>query len=164
MAQNQYISKTKFDILLKDLNYDSCEESQKQDLLDRATGDLEADLSKKFYVPLVSVAGGAYTTCQSFAQNKVLNAMKAKIREIIGYDKNRNLTGTIESTQKFLNVHGIEYKDQMKGILDPLIVYGFKVLGQAENAQTPIQSLSLSKANNRTDPYGDDNGGGGVLY
>lgn len=168
MSYNQYITQEQFDAVLKDLDA-ALSETQKQDLLDRATGDLEADLAQKFIVPLVPTAGGTYLQMtknlnQKFAPNKVLNAMRAKIKEIFGYDKNRTLTGTIESTEKFINVHGIEYKEQIKGLINSMIVYGFKLQPQAEDAQTPVQHLGLSKANNRTDPFDDSNGGGGVLY
>lgn len=169
MAQNQYISKAQYDQTLNDLDYGSCEEVQRQDILDRATGDLEADLAQKFTVPLVPVTGGTYqsmllATNQKFAVNKVLNAIKAKIKEIIGYDKNRTLTGTIESTEKFINVHGLEYKDQIRGLLNPMIVYGFALQGQAVDAQNPVQHLALSKADNKTDPFSDGGANGGVIY
>jgi hypothetical protein len=160
MAQNQYIKRENFDWILQDLNFESCDEPKKKEILDRATGDLEADLSRKFIVPLIERFGGGYTATPQFAQMKVLNALKAKIKEVIGFDKNRTLTGTIDSTEKFINVHGIEYKDQIKGLLDPMIDYKFKLLNQAEESQTPVQHLGLARANNSTDPYGGGYGGG----
>jgi len=158
MAHNQYITSEQFQGILDDLNYETCEDGKKQRLLDRATADLETDLSKKFVVPLISVDGGAYSTCRQFARNKILNLMTCKVREIIGYDKNRTLTGTIDSTERFINVHGIEYKSQIKSLLDPMIDFGFALLVQAQNAQNPIQNLGLARADNRTYPiYYDDN-------
>ena len=47
MASNQYIKRENFDWILQDLNFESCDEFKKKEILDRATGDLEADLSKK---------------------------------------------------------------------------------------------------------------------
>jgi hypothetical protein len=168
VSANQYITQEQFDQVLKDLDA-AYSETQKQELLDRATGDLEADLAEKFLVPLAPLTGGTYLMMtknlnQKFACNKVLNAIRAKIKEIIGYDKNRVLTGTIDSTEKFINVHGIEYKAQIKTLLNPMIVYGFKLQPQAEDAQTPVQHLGLAKANNKIDPFDDTDGGGGVLY
>lgn len=154
MASNQYISQQVFDWLLADLDILECDELKKRDILDRATGDLEADLSEKFVVPLVNQTGGAYSTCQTFAKNKILNALKAKIREIIGIDKNRNLV--IDSTERFINTHGMEYKAQIKTLLDYKIDYGFKLLYQAENARNPIQYLGLARANNKVDPIEED--------
>jgi hypothetical protein len=168
MAQNQYITKVQFDYIFTDLNYETSDETRKVELLDRATGDLEADLARKFVVPLIpQVSGMTYQQMllqpnMKFAVNKVLNATKAKIRAIIGYEKNRNLTGTIDSTEKFLNVHETEYKECMKGLMDPMIDYGFLLLNQAQDAQTPVQHIALSKADNKIDPY--DNGDFGGFF
>lgn len=153
MAQNQYITKQQLEWVFSDLNFDTCSEDKKQEMLDRATGDLEADLSKKFVVPLVAKANGPYLTAPQFARNKILNAMKAKVREIIGYQLNKTLVGTVDSSEHFINVHGLEYKAQMKGVLDPLIDYGFLLLDQAQEAQTPVQHIGLSRANNNVDPF-----------
>jgi hypothetical protein len=159
--QNQYITREQFESTLADLNYEASA-SKKIELLDRATADLEADLSKKFVIPLAPSAGGSYASmlqnpATKFAVSKVLSALKSKIREIIGYEKNRNLTGTIESTEKFINTASIEYRDQIRGLLDPLINYNFKLQGQADDAQSPVQHLALSKGHNKTDPF---SGGG----
>ena len=158
MAQNQYITKTQYDVVLNDLNMQVCDDAKRQYILDRATGDLEADLAQKFVVPLVPAAGGAYSTAPQYARNKVLNALIAKIREIIGYDKNRTLAGTIDSTEKFINVHSIEYKDQIKGLLNPKIDYKFLLLDYADDAQVPVQHLGLSRADNKVDPFSDTDG------
>ena len=162
MAQNQYITREVFEMVLRDLNHLSDgDELRQKTLLDRATGDLEADLAAKFVVPLVSRSlaensylGAPQAQTYSFAKQKVLNALIAKIRAIIGYDVNRNLTGTIESTEKFLNVHEQEYKGLMRDLLDPKIDYGFRLLNQAADAQSPVQHLALSRADNKTDPFG----------
>lgn len=161
MAANQYLTQVQFKNILSDLNLESLEESRQVDLLARATGDLEADLSRKYVVPLISALNVSYVASPTFARNKVVNAMRAKVKEIIGYDKNRELTGSIESTEKFINVHGIEYKDQLKTLLDPMIDFGFLLLIQAQDSQTPVQHIGLSRADNRSDPFGTDDEGGG---
>lgn len=155
MALTIYLKDEQYNWLLADLNF-ACDEAKKREILERAVGDMEADLSEKFVVPLINKDGGAYSTCQAFARNKIVNALKAKIREIIGYDKNRNLTGTIESTEKFLNVHGIEYKDQLKGLMNPRIAYGFQLQDQAQDAVEPVQHLGLARADNTVDPLTED--------
>lgn len=167
MSSNQYIDQVDYDSVLQDLDV-VLDENKKRNLLDRATADLEADLSQKFIVPLTPALGGTYLSMkhnlnQRFAPNKVLNALRAKIKEIVGFDKNRQLTGTIESTEKFINVHGIEYKDQLKTLLNPMIVYGFLLQNQAVDAQTPVQHLGLAKADNKANPF-DGTSGGGVMY
>lgn len=156
MPMSQYIDDENYGWVLQDLNYQDCDSRKKKEILDRAVGSLEADLARKYVVPLVAADGSAYPNAPVWARNKVLNCLKAKIREIIGFDKNRNLTGAIESTEKFINVHGIEYKGEIKTMLEPMIDFGFKLLFQAENAQTPVQHLGLARANNTADPFDDD--------
>jgi hypothetical protein len=159
MAFSIYISDQSYGWVLQDLNYSDSESAKKLEIIQRAVGDFEADMAQKFVVPLQTKTGTAYSLSPSFAQNKVLNAIKDKIREIIGYDKNRNLTGTIDSTEKFLNVHGEAYKKQIKDLLNPKIDYGFLMLDQAQDAQTPVQHIGLSKADNGTDPIGNSGSG-----
>jgi hypothetical protein len=164
MAINPYITREQFEFVVRDLNYEGGTDRMAE-LLARATGDLESDLARKFVVPLVPrgasrISSSPQAQNYAFANAKVLNAMKAKLRAIIGYDQNRNLTGTIENTEKFLNVHEIEYKNHIKDLLDNKIDFGFTLLGQAEDAQTPVQHLALSRANNDSDPYGNGWGNG----
>ena len=161
MAANQYLSAIQFKNILCDLNLESLDELRQVDLLARATGDLEADLSRKYVVPLIDANKVSYLSTPTFARNKVVNALRAKTKEIIGYDKNRELTGAIETTEKFINVHGLEYKEQLKVLLDPMIDFGFLLLAQAKDAQTPVQHIGLSRADNRPDPFGTDDEGGG---
>jgi hypothetical protein len=156
VPQNQYITNDQFKWVLDDLNYEASPQKQ-QELLDRATGALEGDLVKKFYVPLVydnAGTAGAYASTPAFARNKILNCMKAKVRELIGYDKNRNLTGVIESTQKFINVHADEYKSEISGVMNNEAEFQFLRLPYAQDAKSPVQHLGLARPNDRTDPYG----------
>jgi Na+-translocating ferredoxin:NAD+ oxidoreductase RnfC subunit len=154
MYTSIYITDTEFNWLLSDLNI-AYDQDKKDDLLKRAIGDFEADMSKKYIVPLIDKTGVAYTSAPAFAQNKVLNAVKAKVRQLIGVDKNRNLV--IESTERYIDTHKIEYNDNVKTLLDPMIDFGFMLLNQAQDAQTPVQHLALSKACHQTelidDPY-----------
>lgn len=152
MPFNQYISEDSYDYVLNDLSIDTTDTDKTQEILDRATGDIEADLARKFVVPLVATDGGAYSTCPAFAKNKMVNVIKAKLREIIGYDKNRNLTGTMGSTDTFINVHGVEYTKQIKEMLDQEIEYGFKLNSQSEGTKVPINPMVLARANNDADP------------
>lgn len=157
---SQYITHAQYCLVLAEINADTMSVISKDDLLDRATADLEADLAEKFVVPLIPTIGGVYLSTPTFARNKVLNAMKAKIKELFGYDKNRELTGTMEGTERFINVHGLEYKGQIKQILNNKVEYGFKRLYQADDSQSPVQHIALSKANNDTDPFGSGSAGG----
>ena len=88
---SQYISRVQFDLVLAEINADTMSSVSKDDLLDRASADLEADLAEKFVVPLVSTTGGPYTGAPTFARNKLLNAMKAKIKELFGLLIRKNL-------------------------------------------------------------------------
>lgn len=153
MPSNQYITSQQFDVVLQSLNYQAST-TQQQEILDRATGDLEADLAEKFVVPLEYKGGGAFTACPAFAKMKVLNALKAKVRQIIGYDQNRNLV--IESTERFVDTHGRDYKDQIKVLLESKIDFKFRLLSQAEEAREAVQFLGLARSNNTTDPNEED--------
>lgn len=125
-------------------------------MLARAVGDLESDLSEKFIVPLVKRGGGAFSLNAEHAKIKVYSALKAKMKELIGYDQNRNLTGTLEGTEKFLNVHGIEYSSIKKSLLNHKIDFGFELLDYSDDAQIPVQKLRLSRANNSESTEADD--------
>lgn len=161
LVQNQYINYKQLQEILDDLTY-APSETAKQDLLNRATSDMEADLSSKFQVPLVfsSVGFETYSTvtipwttppaAYKFAIYKVLSLLNEKIREIIGYNKNRNLLGTIENTQKFINVHGEEYKKLLNEFLDSDIYYGLQMQKWAVDSRTPIQHVALARADDDT--------------
>ena len=150
---SQYISQDQFNYIIRSLNVEDGSEVYCAMVLARATGALEADLSKRFQIPLVVAGGSTYSGGTGFASNLILSAMIAKIKELVGYDLNKTLTGTIDSTEKFINVYSIEYKDLVKTILDPGVVMGFQYAPFALDAKTPIQHIGLSKANNRTDAY-----------
>lgn len=153
MPSNIYITSQQFDFVLQDLNYDVSQPNQ-QELLDRATGDLEADLAEKFVVPLEKYGGGAFSLCPQFSRNKVLNAIKAKIRQIIGVDQNRNLV--IDSTERYIDTHGRDYKQHIDKLLDHKIDYGFALINPAEDAREQVQHLGLARAYNNTDPNTED--------
>ena len=90
-----YITKANFQKILVDLNVDSTAdggfgEVEQNDLIDRAVGDLESDLVERFIVPLLALKTG-FENAPSYSRQKVLNAIKAKIRQIIGEDKQKNI-------------------------------------------------------------------------
>jgi small nuclear ribonucleoprotein (snRNP)-like protein len=158
--ENQYITETEYSWVINDLNLDVTD-SKKEEILKRATADLESKLAKKFIVPLVAVQSGTnlaldYSSSPEFARMKILNALKAAIKSVIGFDQNRTLTGTIDSAERFMNVHADEFKSHMKDLLDPMVDFGFKLQPQAMNAQDPVQSIGLARANNRTRIVYDD--------
>ena len=136
-------------------------------ILARATGALEADLSKRFAVPLAPASGAGYpSVAPAFAVNLVTSAMIAKVKELLGSDNNKVAMGPIDSTEKFINVFSQEYKDILKTLLDPGVELGFAYARYAVDAKTPIQHIGLSKADNCIDSYnytgsfrrGDDEG------
>lgn len=151
---NQYISGEKFQGILEELNINITEKGRdgyydSKSLLERATGDLESDLVERFVVPLVAHNGGAFSSAPDYAKQKVLNAINAKIRQIIGNDLNKNGI-TIDSTQKFIDVQKTAYEDHRRGLLDPKKLYGLKLQEQAEGAVVPIQTIGLGRADNHT--------------
>lgn len=140
-----YISEEEFQKILDALNLNYTED-QRQDLLERATGDFESDMCERYIVPLVCEAGSPFKDAPPFAKRKVLNAMNLKIRQIVGSDNNRNLI--IDSTQKFIDTQKYAYQDCVKVLLDPKKVFGFKFQPQAEGAVEPYQSIGLGRADN----------------
>lgn len=146
MITSQYISDDQFQAILDDLNITDKDDAQQQELLDRAVADLEADLSERFVVPLIGAGFTPYTSAPAFARNKVINALKSKIRQLIGRDNNRNLV--IESTERYVDVHKLAYQDDVKSLLNPKIMYGFQLQEYAQGAVVPVQKLGLARADN----------------
>lgn len=154
MPENQYITNGQFVRVLTKLNVESMSSEDQQDLLDRATAGLEADLADKFVVPLVTKTGSAYSECSEFGRNFILQTLMAKTRQLIGYDVNRAMV--IESTEKFIDTHGIEYNANIKKLHDDRVNFSFKILGQAQEAREEIQSIGLARPNNVTDNFSSD--------
>lgn len=119
----------------------------KFEILDRAVGDMEADLCERFIVPLQTDGSGDFSTAPAYAQNKILNTIKSKIRQIIGADKNRNLV--IDNTQRYIDLHQREYKEHITTLLDPKKLFGLALQSQAQGAVVPTQTVGLARANNR---------------
>src|SRR4051812_28945484 len=109
-----YISDVDFNAILTSLNVTP--EGDPFDLLDRAIGDFESDMSERFLVPLTAI-GGAFSLAPSYAREKVKSALKTKIRQILGSDNARNVV--VESTQKYIDVQKSVYEDHKKALLDP---------------------------------------------
>lgn len=145
--KNAYITETQFERVLKVLNVENMESEDKQELLDTATGDMESDLVERFVVPLVGTSSEAFSLTPKYSQQKILTMLKAKIRQIIGLDKNKNLV--IDSTQKFIDVHKITYTDCLKVFMDAKKTFGFMLQPQAQGAVEPVQSVGLARADNK---------------
>lgn len=143
---NDYITESQFGGILDALNIELDADIDQQDILDRATGDLESELVERFVVPLVPDSGGAFSTAPSYARLKVLSALRAAIRRTIGQDKNVNIV--VESTERYIDLHDKAFKDHVKTLLDPKKHYGFKMQTQADGAIDPIQSIGLARADN----------------
>lgn len=146
---NDYITEAQFGGILDTLNIQNDSSIDQQDILDRATGDMESELVERFVVPLVAESGGAFSTAPSFARLKVLSALRAAIRRTIGQDKNVNIV--VESTERYIDLHDKAFKDHIKTLLDPKKHYGFKMQDQADGAIDPVQTIGLARADN--DPH-----------
>lgn len=155
MTPNQYITQDQIGYVFSELNYEMCDDRRKEDLVMRAIGDFESDMAEKFVVPLVG-RDVPYDSTPQYARVKVYAALKAKLKELIGYDQNKTLTGTAETTEKFLNVHGQEYTSLKKSIINHKIDYGFLLLDYAQDSQVPVQKLRLSRADNSESTEADD--------
>lgn len=143
---SQYITDAEFERILADLNVDSKEDDEKLDLITRAVGDMEGDLVMRFVVPLFGYDGGDYSTVPQYTRAKVLNALRAKIRALIGFDNNRNLV--IDSTQRYINTHEVEYQSCIKALLDPKRDFKLRLQDLAEDAVMPKQKVGIARADN----------------
>lgn len=145
---NAYLSDAQFQVILKALNVDTMSDDEQQDLLNRATGDVETELCERFVVPLVADNAGAFNTAPVYAQQKVINALRAAIRKNLAEDKNANIV--VESTERFINVHEKAFEAHIKILLNPKKHYGFKMQSQADGAIDPVQTIGLARADNET--------------
>ena len=157
---SRYISEDNFTKLIATLNLDDAEsfdDDAKQDVVDRATADMESDLCKRFVVPLVdlSVSSPSYAGAPLFSRTKVTETLRCKIRQIIAYDLNKNNGVVLESNQRFVDLHDTAYKRHIKDLLDPERVYGFKLNFQSVGSAEPLQTIGLSRADNSLS-YEDD--------
>lgn len=143
---SRYIDEDKIDKILADLNIEGLSDDQVQNILDRAEGDLETELCERFVVPLISENGDPFFKAPKFAQQKVLNAIYAKIRSIIGKDKDRNIV--VDATQRYIDVHEQDFKQHIKTLLDSKKKFGFKLNTFSEGSYEPTQSIGLARANN----------------
>ena len=151
----RYISKKAYLKVLEDLNIDQTEEGgfdtfDENDLIDRAVGDLESDLVKRFVVPLVALSGGPYDSSPFYDKQKILNAIKSKIRQLIGDDKVKNIV--IDSSERYIDLKKSSYKSDIKTLLDPERIYGFRLQTFADDgALNPVQQIGVARPDNRTD-------------
>jgi hypothetical protein len=141
-----YITDDQFQAVLKPLNVKLSDDDQ-QELLDRAVADLEGELVKRFAVPLLAGSGGAYESAKAYSRNIVLTAIKSRIKSLIGIDKNRNVV--VESGQRYIDLHKVEFEGRIKLLLDPTRKFDFQLQPQAEDAIDPIQSIGVARADNR---------------
>ena len=158
-----YISKTNFQKILSDLNVDATAEGgfsdlEQNELIDRAVGDLESDLVERFIVPLQALKG-AYDTAPNYSRQKVLNAIKTKIRQIIGEDKQKNIV--IDSTERFVDLQLSAYVRHRKDLLNFKRDFQFKLQAFAsDTAVQPVQTIGVARpSTKRTTELVDDEEG-----
>ncbi|MAD98810.1 MAG: hypothetical protein CMB99_15910 [Flavobacteriaceae bacterium] len=157
-----YITEAQFAQVLTDLNVNTTEAdgygvTQQEDLIDRAVGDLESDLVKRFVVPLVATNGAEFSTSAPYyTRQKVLNAIKAKIRQILGSDNQKNIV--IDSSERYIDLKKAEYTGHIKDLLDHEREFGLRLQSYAsDGAKTPVQSVAISRPDDSmtVDPSSD---------
>lgn len=143
-----YISRSEYEKVLSDLNVDTEEEGGldnkgKNDLLDRAIGEMESDLVERFVVPLQGLSGD-YSTAPAYSTQKVLSCLKSKIRQIIGGDKQKNIV--IDSTERFIDLKKSEYNGHIKDLLNHKRDFKFKLQEFAnDTAVQPVQTIGVAR-------------------
>jgi len=144
----RYITKENYENLLSDLNLDTSatggfSAKEQNELLDRAVGDLESDLVERFIVPLDGLSGD-FTTAPSYSQQKVLNALKSKIRQLVGIDKQKNIV--IDSTERFVDLMLADYNRHKNDLLNHKRDFKIKLQSFAnDTAVQPVQSIGTAR-------------------
>jgi len=145
-----YITKANFQKILKDLNVDATEEggfneTEQAELIDRAVGDLESDLVERFIVPLIGLSG-PFTSAPNYARQKILNALKTKIRQLIGEDKQKNIV--IDSTERYIDLQLSAYNRHKKDLLNHKRNFELKLQPFAsDTALQPVQTIGVARPN-----------------
>jgi hypothetical protein len=152
---NQYITSDQYQWVLNLLNFDpdGTDTVGPQMVLDRATAEMESDLSKKYVVPIVNNDGTDYTNSPISSQNRILTLLMEKLRVLIGYDLNRNISLGGVTTEMFIKTHEDKYQEILKSFLDYRVPYGFLLQPFAQGAQDVVQGGALSKADNEMNPF-----------
>jgi len=148
-----YMTKDEFAEVFEDLNVDIDElggfdSKRSKRLMDRAVSDLEADLVKRFVIPLVSAAGTAFEFAPTYGQFKVKSAIMSKLRELIGQNKQKNVV--IDSTERFIDLKKATYRQHIKDLLDHERIYGLKLQEFAEDGSlNPVQQVGIARPETR---------------
>ncbi len=146
MIDSTYITDEQFQDVLKTLDVVKTTAEQ-QDILDRAVGEMEGELCERFVVPLRAKNGGPLVSAPAHSQMLLVNAVKAKVRQVIGGDAMRNIV--IESTQRLIDGNQTEFKRLINILNDPKKDFGLKLTSQASGSMEPVQKLGLGRADNR---------------
>ncbi len=143
-----YIKKDNFKKVLKDLNVDATadggfDETEQNELLDRAVGEMESDLVERFIIPLLALAG-SFDTAPVYSRQKVLSTLKSKIRQIIGGDKQKNIV--IDSTERFIDLKLAEYNRHIKDLLNHKRDFKLKLQEFASDTSLqPVQTIGTAR-------------------
>lgn len=146
LVPSQYITEQQFMGVLRPLNVNLGDDDL-QDLLDRAVADLEGELVLRYNVPLLAASGAAYSSAQAYSTNMVITALKAKIRSLVGVDKNRNVI--VEQGQRYIDLHEKEFANRIKLLLDPKRTFDFQLNPQAVDSIVPIEHVGIARASDR---------------
>lgn len=156
-----YITNDDYQDILEDLNIDLSEDgglSKKQQIrtLDRAIGEMEADLVKRFTVPLQGSNKTPYSTAPYFARQKILSTIKAKIRTLIGQDLMKNIV--IDTTEKYIDIKDKNYRVHIKDLLDHETPFGFNLQSFADDGSLiPVQKIGVARPDDsRSLEYNDE--------
>lgn len=147
-----YITKTNFLKMLVDLNVDATADGgfgdvEQNELIDRAVGDLESDLVERFVIPLQALKGD-FASAPIYSKQKVLNALKSKIRQIIGGDKQKNIV--VDSTERFIDLKLKEYNAHIKDLLNHKRDFKMKLQEFAsDTAVQPVQTIGVARPSSK---------------
>jgi hypothetical protein len=142
-----YLSSAELLKIFSAVNLDSLEESEMQEIVMQAQGDMESRLNKRYCIPLRAKGGSELSSTPSFTQNKIKLTMKTALRNIIGQDYLRNSDlnqlGDYTSSQEAI------LKGHIKDLLDYENDFQLELKPYALDAVEPIQHVGIARANNK---------------
>lgn len=149
LGDERYYPKSKFIRVLQDAGIDDDTDSdRKEEIYEEARGMLELKLAQRFIIPLIARGGGEFSKASTASRLVVQSAFKSAIRKVLGKDQNKNLT--IDSTQKYIDVHAISFKSSISDLLNPKIPVDFELAGFAED-KDPVHTIGIARADNELD-------------
>lgn len=151
MLVSPYLSHAELLKIFSQVNLDGLDESEIQESINQAQGDMESRLNKRFHIPLLAKGKLPLENAPSHTVSKIKVTLKSAIRVFLSeeYLRNSDLNGLSEygdTQNRVLYGH-------IKDLLDFQNDFGLELKPYAQDSVEPVQHVGIAKANN--DMYQD---------